>query len=80
MSPGFDYDLSMRERTQVFQGCPPIKRGEPERTMTSKARATIRIVNVPNDKKTPGILNGTRTDTLLDGSTVVYTWSLRRCK
>jgi hypothetical protein len=80
VAPDFEYDVAVRERKQVFQGCPSPRPPEPERRLSSKSRAAIRIFDVPTDKATPGVLIGTRTDTLMDGSTVVYTWDLRRCK
>jgi hypothetical protein len=79
ITPKFEYKLTMTEKKQVYQACPGVDKQAQTRTFDSTGSGGIRITDVPLGTTT-GVLAGSKTMTLLDGSQVVYTWHLTRCK
>lgn len=79
ITPKFEYKLTMTAKKQVYQACPGVSTTPDIRTFDSTGSGGIRITDVPLGA-TKGVLAGSKTVTLLDGSQVVYTWHLTRCR
>jgi hypothetical protein len=79
ITPKFQYPLTMTTKKQIFQACPGVNKAGETRTLNSTGSGGIRITDVPAGT-TNGVLAGSKTVTRLDGSQVVYTWHLTRCR
>ena len=80
INPQFDYDLTTAYKNEIGAQCPANTAKGMEQNFSTKTSSGILIPQTQFDANNPNVLDGTKTVTLIDDSTAVYTWHLSRCQ
>ena len=83
IEPAFQYDLTMTNRTNVYQqSCNAVESQDNSNTFKYKP-GTVYMLQMPLDTANPDGIHGTKTITEREDSfttTTIYTWDLARCR
>ena len=80
VDPQFEYELTTAYKNEIGAQCPSNSAKGMEQNFSTKTNSGILIPQIKFDPRDPNVLAGTKTVTLIDDSTAVYTWHLSRCQ